>query len=258
MPDIRSPIAEFDGVGKHYGGGPETPRGGWAVRDINFKLWPGEIVGLLGPNRAGKTTAAKLLLSLCKATEGRIQRFGRPAAERSTLGRVGYVHENPAFPLDLTAEGLLHYYGAISGLSRASRKARISPLLERVRLQDRANEPIGRFSKGMIQRLGLAQALLNEPSLLVLDEPTEGLDIEGRLLVRDLLNEARGKGRSVLLITHALQDLEAVCERVIVVNEGRLAFEGALNDLTSDPLTRERERLPLARTVAPLFLSQAR
>ena len=150
-----------------------------AVDGVSFQVEAGEVFGLLGPNRAGKTTLIKLLLALCQPTSGKVLRFGQPSQDRDTLRRVGYIHENQAFPRYLTARSLLEYYGALGLLSEQVVKERVPRLLERVGLSDRADEAISRFSKGMIQRLGVAQALLNEPDLLVFDEPSE-LDLAGR------------------------------------------------------------------------------
>ncbi|WP_406698669.1 ABC transporter ATP-binding protein [Singulisphaera sp. Ch08] len=226
-------VAEFRNVGKHY----LSPRGAgaWAVRNVDLRIEPGQVFGLLGPNRAGKTTLAKLLLSLCRPSEGEVLRFDRPVEVRRTLARVGYVHEAPAFPRDLNAVGLLKYYGALSLVPTAELRQRIPALLERVGLADRVREPIGGYSKGMTQRLGLAQALLNEPDLLVLDEPTEGLDLGGRQLVRDIVLEQRERGRTVLLISHALSDVEHLCDRVAVLVEGRKVYDGSLADLKRAP-----------------------
>jgi ABC-2 type transport system ATP-binding protein len=208
-----------------------------AVAGVSFRVEPGEVFGLLGPNRAGKTTLVKLLLSLCKPTAGKVVRLGEPAARRGTLARVGYVHENHAFPRYLSATALLEYYGALSLLPEPEVKARIPQLLERVGLADRAREPIARFSKGMVQRLGVAQALVNDPELLVLDEPSEGLDLRGRQMLRELAAEQRARGHSVLLVTHVLAEVEQVCDRVGVIVGGRLAYVGALTSLTRDPAT---------------------
>ncbi len=166
-----------------------------ALREVSLRIEPGEAFGLIGPNRAGKTTLLKVLLSLCRPTSGQASRLGAPVADRSTLARVGYVHENHAFPNYLTASGLLEYYGALTLLSPEAVRERVPKLLKRFGLADRGREPIARFSKGMIQRLGLAQALLNEPQLLVLDEPTEGLDLDGRKLLREAVTEVRGARR---------------------------------------------------------------
>src|SRR5262249_32610727 len=145
-----------------------------AVDHVSFRIDKGEILGLLGPNRAGKTTLIKLLLSLCRPTSGRIVRLGKPASDRSTLARGGYVHENHAFPRYLNGRELLRCYGAMSLIPYEKLTSRVEELLALVGLADRAADPIWRYSKGMVQRLGMAQALLAEPDLLVLDEPTEG------------------------------------------------------------------------------------
>jgi len=222
----------FDRVVKEYPGrwGKPALR---AVDDVSFSVEPGQIFGLIGPNRAGKTTLVKLLLSLCQPTHGRVERLGRPVAERQTLARVGYVHENPAFPKFLTATALLEYYGALTLLPEPQVKAIVPRLLEQVGLADRAREPIARFSKGMLQRLGLAQALLNDPELLVLDEPSEGLDLGGRQLLRDVLTRQRARGKSVLYVTHLLAEVEQMCDRIAVMVGGRLRFTGTVDELTS-------------------------
>jgi ABC-2 type transport system ATP-binding protein len=228
-------VLEFDEVTKDYPALWPWRRGPRAVAGVSFRVEPGEVVGLLGPNRAGKTTLVKILLSLCRPSAGRVTRFGWPVADRHTLGRVGYVHENPAFPRYLSAADLLDYYGALGRVSSADRRRRIGPLLEQVGLADRAREPIARFSKGMVQRLALAQALINAPELLVLDEPNEGLDLSGRTLVHELVNEQRNRGRSVLLVSHLLEDIEQLCDRVAVLVGGRLVHLGPLTGLTRDP-----------------------
>jgi ABC-2 type transport system ATP-binding protein len=207
------------------------------VAGVSFAVQRGEVFGLLGPNRAGKTTLVKLLLSLARPTAGTVRRLGQPAADRRTLARVGYVHENHAFPRYLTATALLEYYGALSLLPEPTVRARVPQLLERVGLADRAGEPITRFSKGMVQRLGIAQALLNEPELLVLDEPSEGLDLAGRQLIRELVAEQRRRGRGVLLVSHLLPEVEQLCDRAAVLVGGQLRFLGPLSELTADPDT---------------------
>ncbi len=236
-----SAIAEFEEVVKDYPVGALGRRKLRAVAGVSLTVEPGEVLGLLGPNRAGKTTLVKVLLSLCRATSGRVRRFGRPAAERGTLGRVGYLHENHAFPRYLNAAELLEYYGALSLRPYEEVRDRVPALLERVGLADRSREPIARFSKGMVQRLGLAQALVNDPDLLVLDEPTEGLDLDGRQLLREVVAEQRRQGRSVLLVSHSLSDVEQLCDRVAVLAAGRLRFVGPLAELTRGG-TRPLER----------------
>ncbi len=235
MPEIppppAPPVVEFREVSKEY------PGAGWrsepilAADGVSFAVSPGEVVGLIGPNRAGKTTLVKLLLSLCQPSGGRVLRFGRDSDDLSTLGRVGYIHENPAFPRYLSATKLLDYYGTLSGVPRAERRARIPGLLAKVGLKDRDREPISRFSKGMVQRLGIAQALLNQPDLLVLDEPGEGLDLQGRRLIRDLLDDQREAGRTVLLVSHQLAEVEQFCDRVVVILGGKVFHDGPIEDL---------------------------
>lgn len=227
-----TPAAQLIGVSKSYHVGLMPRREVCAVRDINLSVEAGEVLGLVGPNRAGKTTLVKMLLSLCRPTAGRIERLGRPAADRSTLARVGYVHESPAFPRYWHARGLLEYYGALTLLDEPTVRGRAGELLAQVGLADRATEPIAGFSKGMVQRLALAQALLNDPDLLVLDEPAEGLDVLGRRLVRTVLEERRRRGKTALLVSHALGDVAAVCDRVAVVVRGRLSYVGPVAGLT--------------------------
>jgi ABC-2 type transport system ATP-binding protein len=239
-------VAEFTGISKVYRGGLLRRREVPAIRDVTLRVERGEVFGLLGPNRAGKTTLIKVLLSLCRPSGGRATRLGRPLTDRSTLARVGYVHENHAFPRYLTARALLEYYGALSLVPYEVVVERVPRLLERVGLADRSAEPIARFSKGMLQRLGLAQALVNDPQLLVLDEPTEGLDLEGRQLLRDVVRELRRQGRTVLLVSHVLSEVEQLCDRVGVLVDSRLVHVGPLADLTQDAATRAPRSLEKA------------
>lgn len=236
-------VAEFVGASKTYPGGLFRRRPVLAVRDVSLRIKPGEVLGLLGPNRAGKTTLVKLLLSLCRPTSGEVRRLGAPASDRRTLDRVGYVHENHAFPRYLSAAELLRYYGALSLVPCEALQTRVPQLLERVGLADRSREPIARFSKGMVQRLGIAQALLNEPRLLVLDEPTEGLDLAGRQMLREVVREVRARGGSVLLVTHVLAEAEHLCDRVAVLVKGQVVHTGPLDELLkSGNKTRSLEK----------------
>lgn len=234
---MPQPVLEFHNVVKDYARGLFGLDRLRAVDGVNLCVAPGEAFALLGPNRAGKTTLIKLLLSLCQPTSGRILRFGAPSTDRSTLARIGYVHENQAFPRYLTARALLEFYGALSFLPEPVVKERAPRLLERVGLADRADEPIARFSKGMTQRLGIAQALLNEPDLLVFDEPSEGLDLAGRQLVRDLVSEQKARGKTVVFVSHVLSEVERFCDRVGIIVGGRLAFLGRMADLCTDSHT---------------------
>lgn len=230
-----SAAAVFDQVTKTYPTGPLGRGGVAAVRDVSLAVPTGRVFGLLGPNRAGKTTLVKILLSLVHPTSGSVARLGGPVADRGTLGRVGYMHENHAFPRYLSAAELLDFYGGLSGVPGELVGPRVAALLERVGLADRKNEPIARFSKGMVQRLGLAQALVNDPDLLVLDEPTEGLDLFGRQLLRAVVRERRAAGKTVLLVSHVLTEIQELCEAAAVLVAGKVAFCGPLSELMRDP-----------------------
>lgn len=243
--------AAFDNVGKVYPTGWSRRRGTRAVSNVHLQVPMGQVFGLLGPNRAGKTTLVKLLLALGRPTEGTVSRLGRPASDISTLARVGYMHENQHFPRYLTARELLRYYAALTLMKPETIPARADELLQRVGLADRANEPISRFSKGMIQRLGLAQALLNNPDLLVLDEPTEGLDLVGRALLREVIAERKAKGKTVLLVSHVLSEVEQTCDRVAVLGNGSIVKDAAVADLTRDPKTGQPRSLEVV--LRPLY-----
>lgn len=219
-------FAELEQVTKDYSAGWNGQKTTRALAGVSLRVEAGEVLGLLGPNRAGKTTLVKILLSLTRTTSGRVSRFGLPALERSTLGRVGYMHEAPSFSRYLTARELLNYYGSLSQTPHLELSRRIPALLDRVGLADRASEPITRFSKGMIQRLGVAQALVNNPDLLVLDEPNEGLDLNGRQLVGEIVREQVARGLSALMISHVITDVERLCDRIAVLVGGRLVFLG--------------------------------
>jgi len=232
--------AEFINVSKTYEDALFRSRNVQAVREVSFRVEFGEIFGLLGPNRAGKTTLIKMLLSLCRPTSGEVRRLGQPLSDRDTLTQVGYVHENHAFPRYLSAAGLLEYYGALSLVPREELKVRVPLLLARCGLADRSQEPIARFSKGMLQRLGIAQALINEPRLLVLDEPTEGVDLLGRQLLHEVTAEVKKRGGSVLLVSHQTSEVERLCDRVGVVVASRLLHIGPLAELIRNAGTLEK------------------
>src|SRR4051812_5090807 len=231
MPETPA-AAEFVRVTKDYPLGLLGLQKRRAVADVSLTIAAGQVFGLVGPNRAGKTTLVKILLSLCRATSGTVKRLGEPVARRQTLARVGYVHENHAFPRYLTPAALLEYYGALTLVPYEVVKKRVPGLLERVGLADRAGDPIRTFSKGMTQRLGIAQALINDPELLALDEPNEGLDLAGPQLVAGLIREQRQKGGTVLLVSHVLPEVEQLCDRVAVIVGSRLTYEGTVADLT--------------------------
>lgn len=247
--------ASFENVGKLYRTGLSRSAGTRAVRGVTIHIPAGQVFALLGPNRAGKTTLVKLLLALGRPTEGTVTRLGKPAADVSTLARVGYMHENQHFPRYLTARELLRFYAALTLMKPETIPPRVDELLRLVGLADRPDEPIARFSKGMVQRLGLAQALLNDPDLLVLDEPTEGLDLVGRALLRDVIAARKAAGKTVLLVSHVLSEVEQTCDRVAVLVNGSVVKDAAVADLTRDPKTGQAR--PLEQALRPLYEGKA-
>src|SRR6184192_3896528 len=202
-----------------------------AVEDLSLEVRDGEIFGLLGPNGAGKTTTIKMLLGFVRPTLGRATVAGFPAGSLASRRRLGYLPENPALYEYLDGIEYLRFAGRLSGLSRADSARSADVLLEKVGLAGRADRAIRRFSKGMVQRLGLAQALIGDPEIVILDEPMSGLDPIGRKDVRDLIFSLRGEGRTVLFSTHILSDVEAICDRIGIIAEGRLTDCGTLSSL---------------------------
>jgi ABC-2 type transport system ATP-binding protein len=204
-----------------------------ALTGIDLRVEPGEVFGLLGPNGAGKTTTVKILLGLTHSTAGEASIFGIPVGDPESRRRVGYLPEGHRFPGYLTARQTLAIFGRMSGVDKSDLRARIPKLLERVRLSDWADVRVKKFSKGMTQRLGLAAALVHEPDVLLLDEPTDGVDPVGRREIRDLLQEEAAKGRAILLNSHLLSEVELICGRVAVLRKGAVAAEGKIEDLTA-------------------------
>jgi len=254
LPVSPNAVAQFENVCKSYRSGLFKTRRIEALAGVSFTVRPGEVFALLGPNRAGKTTLIKVLLSLCRPTAGSAFRLGAPVGQRSTLARIGYMHENQAFPRYLTASELLGYYGALTQMDERVVKRRSGELLERVGLADRSTEPIAQFSKGMTQRLALAQALLNEPDLLVMDEPAEGLDLEGRQVLRAVMAEQRDRQRTVLLVSHVLSEVEQMCDRAAVLVRGKLAYLGSLSELRRG---QDEAPRPLEKALEELYGAKA-
>jgi ABC-2 type transport system ATP-binding protein len=204
-----------------------------AVDGISFSVEPGEVFGFLGPNGAGKTTTMKVLMGLIHPTSGSARLFGAPAGDRVARARLGYLPENPYFYDYLTGTELLHMVGRIYGLDRSERRRRAGTLLERLGLAAAAGRPLRSYSKGMLQRAGLAQALMGDPELVVLDEPMSGLDPIGRKDVRDLIVDLRDRGKTVFFCTHILADADLLCDRVGILVGGRLQDVGPLGELLS-------------------------
>ena len=214
-----------------------------AVRGASFRVNRGEIFGLLGPNGAGKTTTIKAILRLIFPTEGEIRLFGRSADDREAARRVGYMPENPYIYQYLKPLEFLDLCGRLVGLSKSERQARSEEMIDKVGLRHAVDRPIGKFSKGMMQRIGLAQALLHDPELLVLDEPMSGLDPIGRKEVRDLLVEQRERGKTLLFTSHILSDVELLCDRVVIMQQGKITSEGQVHDLLETAGRRVEIRL---------------
>jgi ABC-2 type transport system ATP-binding protein len=204
-----------------------------ALVDLSLEVRRGEILGYVGPNGSGKTTTLKLLTGALRPDRGEGWILGQPLASRAWRYRVGYLPEHPYLYDYLTPEEYLDYVGRLFGLPWARRRERTRELLELVGLEGSATIPMRRFSKGMVQRAGLAQALVNDPELLILDEPMSGLDPIGRRLVRDLILEQRARGKTILFSTHILSDAETLCDRVAVLRAGRLVKLGSLGELLS-------------------------
>ena len=230
MPSSPNAAVRFEEVTKVFFAGPFRS-GVRALDGVSLSIESGEVFGLIGPNRAGKTTLVKVLLSICRPTSGRIMRLGRHYKDRSTLARVGYVHESQAFPRYLTAQALLEFYGAISLAPKAIVRRRAGELLERFGLADRSREPIARFSKGMLQRLAVCQSLINDPELLVLDEPSEGMDLSARRVLDEIIADRKQLGRTSILVSHHLNDVERLCDRVALIRGGKVAFDGRVSEL---------------------------
>jgi ABC-2 type transport system ATP-binding protein len=203
-----------------------------ALRGISMHVDRGAVFGLLGPNGAGKSTLVKIMLTIIRPTraEGRV--LGQPVGHKPTLGRIGFLPEHHRMPLFLTGRQAVDHFGALAGVDRATRKKRIPGLLELVGMHDAADRKIGGYSKGMMQRIGLAQALVNDPELVILDEPTDGVDPVGRRDIRDLLARLREEGRTVFINSHILSELEMICDRVAILIGGEVRSSGTIEELT--------------------------
>jgi len=205
-----------------------------AVDNIDFEIHQGEIFGLLGPNGSGKSTTIKMILGLLHKTRGRLLVFGRLPTDVATKKRIGFLPEESYLYRYLNARETLDYYGKLFGLDRSTRRRRTDELLDMIGLAQVGHRPIGEFSKGMMRRIGIAQALINDPEFLILDEPTSGLDPIGTRQVKDLLIELGRRGKTILLSSHLLADVEDVCDRMVMLYGGRIRAEGTADELLSD------------------------
>ena len=227
-----------------------------AVKDLNLRIEPGEVYGLLGPNGSGKSTTLKIILGLVSPTRGRTEIFGRNSRVVESREAVGFLPENPYFYKYLTGNETLLFFGRLSGLRGVALKNRINELLDLVGLSKARNRRLGTYSKGMLQRIGLTQALIHDPRLVVLDEPTAGVDPAGSRDIRDLILDLKRRGITVLLSSHLLAQAQEICDRVGILADGVLVREGHLQELiaienqtelvitdASDELIREMESI---------------
>ena len=221
-----------------------------AVNSIDFEIRQGEVVGLLGPNGSGKSTTVKMLLGLLYPTGGRLSVFGRSPRVVATKREIGYLPEESYLYKYLTAAETLDFFGSLFNLSAQDRRERIDQLLEMVGLEHARRRRVGEFSKGMARRIGLAQAMINDPSFLILDEPTSGLDPLGCREVKDLILTLKRRGKTVLVTSHLLSDVEDVCDRVIILYGGRIRAEGNLNELLT---VSDAQRITTPALEAPVM-----
>jgi len=225
---MSDPVISINGFSKSY----VTLRGSVdAVRDLNLDVEAGSVVAFVGPNGAGKTTTIYSMLGLLTPTQGTITLFGSPSGSVAAQRRLGFLSEIFYTYPYLTGRDAMRFYGRLSGLALDDIDRRIPAQLERLGLADAVDRKVSSFSKGMVQRLGLAQALLHHPDLLILDEPTTGLDPEGRKLVADMILEEKARGTTVFLSSHILSDVERTCDRVVMIRKGRVVLEEAIATL---------------------------
>lgn len=224
----NGPLAiDLHDVRKVYSGKVE------ALRGIKMQARRGEVFGLLGPNGAGKSTLVKIMLTVVRPTDAKGTILGRPIGHKKTLARVGYLPEKHRFPEYLTGRQAIEFAGAMCGVDRATRRRRGSELLSLVGMLDWGDRKVSTYSKGMMQRVGIAAAMVNDPDLVVLDEPTDGVDPVGRRDIRDILETIRERGTCVFLNSHLLSELEMVCDRVAILVQGEVATQGTIDELTA-------------------------
>lgn len=226
---------DLRGVAKTYKGKVH------ALRGIDLSVGRGEVFGLLGPNGAGKSTLVKILMTVIRPSACSGSMLNQPVGHKATLARVGYLPEHHKFPGYLTAQQVVDHYAAMGGVDRSTRRQRTPELLDLVGLTDWSRKRVRQFSKGMRQRLGIAQALANEPDIVLLDEPTDGVDPIGRRDIRDIVRRLKDDGKTVFLNSHLLSELEMVCDRVAILVKGVVASQGSIDELTSDQRCYEIE-----------------
>lgn len=224
-----------------------------ALRGIEMKVRRGEVFGLLGPNGAGKSTLVKILMTVISPTKAMGTVLGQPVGHKATLARLGYLPEHHRFPEYLTGGQVVDFYGALAGVPGVVRRRRTPELLDLVGMREWANTRVKQYSKGMRQRIGIAQALINDPDLVVLDEPTDGVDPVGRRDIRGMVQRLKEQGKTVFLNSHLLSELEMVCDRVAILVQGKVSSQGTIDDLT-----RESRRYTIqVRGEAPAWAAEA-
>lgn len=242
---------DLDNVAKTY----KTPfrESIHALRGIDMKVHRGEVFGLLGPNGAGKSTLVKILMTVIRPSTCRGTVLGQPVGDKHTLMKVGYLPEHHSFPPYLTGRQLIEFFGAMNNIKRSDRKRRAGELLELVGMKDWGKKKLKSYSKGMRQRIGIAQALINDPDLVLLDEPTDGVDPVGRRDIRAILDRLRDEGKTVFVNSHILSELEQVCSRVAILVQGQVASQGTIDELTSGQERYEIELSPESSSVLQAF-----
>jgi ABC-2 type transport system ATP-binding protein len=229
-----SPALELRGVVKDFAVGLRGVKLR-AVDHLDLTVRPGQVYGLLGPNGSGKSTTIKMILGLLEPTAGSCRVFGVPSARVEARQEVGYLPESPYFYRHLTGRELVRFYGQMSGMGGASLAAQVAAVLDTVGLTGAADRRVGTYSKGMLQRVGLAQALVHEPRLLILDEPTAGVDPVGSAEITELILGLKARGKTVLITSHLLGQIEDICDRVAILDRGRLILEGSMEEIVGRP-----------------------
>ena len=225
-------IIKVDNLHKTYQSGLLKKRKVEALKGVSFEVKKGDIFGLLGPNGAGKTTCIKVMLGICAKTSGEATLFGRMAGDQNTRLRIGYLPEHHRIPLHHTANSAMKFYGSLCNMAAHEITTKTVELLELVGLGEWGDHPVKKFSKGMQQRLGLAQAMLHSPDLLILDEPTDGVDPKGRADIRDILKNLQNKGVTLFINSHLLQEMELICDNIIIFEKGEVIHSSTVEEMT--------------------------